>query len=211
MDEQISQAEASYQAQLGVLANSYIYAPVDGTITTIKKKVGETAVTGETVIQIADLDNYIFEISIDQEDYGYIKTGQPVRIELDSYASYNFNTILTEMPFIATPTTGVFDIKIPVKGDDQHKLAIGMLGDAYIDVLTTESEVKVLTIDEIFYDNSDNPYVWVVDNGKLKKLPIELGAEGDIYTEIKTEVQEVVVPAEENQKMVEGYFAKIIN
>ena len=210
-DELISQAEAAYQAQLSVLGNSYIYAPFDGTIIEVNKKVGETAVVGETVVTLANMNKFIFEISIDQEDYGFIKLGQPAKINLDSYGTYDFVTAVDQVPLTANPVTGVFDIEIPIMGDQEHLLAIGMSGDAYIDVLTTGSEVRALTIDEIFYDVSDNPFVWIVENGKLKMLPIELGAEGDIYTEILTDVSEVVVPAEENQKLTEGYTAKIIN
>jgi len=211
LDELISQAEATYQAQLSVLRNSYIYAPFDGTIIDVNKKVGETAVVGETVMTLANMDKFIFEISIDQEDYGYIKLGQPAKIKLDSYGSFEFDTKVAQVPLTANAVTGVFDIEIPLSGNPEHPLAIGMSGDAYIYVLTTKTEVRALTIDEIFYDVSDEPFVWVVENGKLKQLPVELGVEGDIYTEIKTDVSEVVVPAEENQKLTEGYTAKIIN
>jgi len=211
LDELISQAEASYKAQLSILSNSYIYAPFAGTIIDVNKKVGETVVIGETVMTLANMDKFIFEITIDQEDYGLIKIGQYAKIMLDSYDTFEFKTTVTQVPLTANPVTGVFEIEIPLSGDADHALAIGMLGDAYIDVLTTENEVRALTIDEIFYDVSDNPFVWVVENGKLKKLPVELGIEGDIYTEIKTEINEVVVPAQENQKLTEGYFAKVIN
>lgn len=211
LEELISQAEASYQAQLSTLGNSYIYAPFDGTIIDVNKKVGETAIVGETVVTLANMSKFVFEISIDQEDYGFIKLGQPAKINLDSYDTFDFVTAVDQVPLTANPVTGVFDIEIPIAGDPEHRLAIGMSGDAYIDVLTTGGEVRALTIDEIFYDVSDEPFVWIVDNGKLKMLPVELGTEGDIYTEILTDVNEVVVPAEESQKLTEGYTAKIIN
>jgi len=211
LSELVSQAEASYQAQLSILNNSYIYAPFDGTIIEVNKKAGETAVIGEAVITLANVSKFVFEISIDQEDFGYIKLEQPVKINLDSYDSFDIYAKIDQLPLTANTATGVFDIEIPVAGDAEHRLAIGMSGDAYIDVLSTGNDVRALTIDEIFYDVSDNPFVWIVENGKLKKLYVELGVEGDIYTEVKTDVKEVVIPAEDNQKLTEGYFAKVIN
>lgn len=211
LDEYISQAEAAYQAQVSLLKNSYIYAPFDGTVVSVNKKVGETAVTGETIITLADLNAFVFEISIDQEDYGYIKMDQPVRIKLDSYEGYEFITKVSELPLTADAVTGMFDIEIPIEGDNEHNITVGMLGDSYIDVLSTEDGVRALTIDEIYYDISDEPFVWIVVDGKLKKLPVELGVEGDIYTEIMTEVGEVFVPAVDGQKLTEGYTARIIN
>lgn len=210
-DELISQAEAAFQAQVAILGNSYIYAPFDGTVIDVYKKVGETAVIGERVLTLADLNDYVFEISIDQEDFGLIKLGQTAKINLDSYENYDFNTTVTELPVAADAASGLFFIEIPVINEVEHPLAIGMLGDAYIDILKSDSDVASLTIDEIFYDLEDNPYVWVAENGKLKKLGVELGMEGDIYTEVKTDVSEVLVPAQENQKMTEGYNVRIIN
>ncbi|GIW69873.1 MAG: hypothetical protein KatS3mg101_0620 [Patescibacteria group bacterium] len=211
MDELISQAEAAYQAQVALLNNFYIYAPFDGTVVDVYKKVGETAVLGERIMTVADMNNFVFGLSIDQEDFGLVRLGQTAKINLDSYENFDFKTTVTELPVAANATSGSFYIEIPIKDAPEHPLAIGMSGDAYIDILTSDREVSSLTIDEIFYDLEDNPYVWIAENRKLKKRFIEIGLEGDIYTEVKTDVTEVLVPAQENQKMVEGYNIRIIN
>lgn len=210
-EEALSQAEAAYQAQVAIMANSYIYSPFEGTVTKISKKVGETAVAGEKVLEIADLNSYYFEVSVDQEDFGYLKKGQSVSITLDSYDKYSFKSTIEKTPVTADAVTGSFVLEIPIAEDNEHTLASGMTGDAYVEVLSTNKSVNALTIDEIFYDTANNPYVWVVENGKIKKLNIFLGVEGDLYTEIKTDIKEVYVSAVENQKIIEGYSARIIN
>jgi hypothetical protein len=66
---------------------------------------------------------------------------------------------------------------------------------------------------EISYDEDSNPYVWVVESEKIKKLPIEIGLEGDLYTEVKTDLtgKSIVVPATESVEIQEGFIPIIIN
>lgn len=211
-DEQIGQADASYKAQLAMLTQSYLTAPFDASVVDILKKQGESAVMGETIVKLADLNNFVFEIQIDQEDYGLVKEGQKVEITLDSYDTYKFYGQISSLPFYADTSTNNFVVKIDILADEIHQVKLGMLGDAYIVLDSTDSEVSALTSDEIFYDGEDKPYIWVVQNEKLVKRYIEIGLEGDVYTEMKTNIeQEIVVPASDDIKMEEGYKAQIIN
>lgn len=211
-NEQVSQAEAAYQAQIGTLNGSYIYAPFDGTVVEITKDQGETAALGETVIKMADLSNLIFEIQVDQEDYGLLKEGQNVEIKLDAYKGFTYKGSVSKLPYYADTSTDNFVVKISVLSDKEHPLRLGMLGDAYVILQTTSQEVPVLTVDEISYDEQDKPFIWIVQNTKLKKQYIETGLEGDIYTEIKTNISDpIVISANNDVKMQEGNTAKFIN
>jgi len=211
-DESISQAQAAYQAQVAVLANSRIFAPFNGVAIEVTKIVGETAGVGETIITVADINNLIFKIKVDQEDYGLLKEGQDVEIKLDSYGDEVFKGKVLKLPLFANISTEQFDVEISVEQKSDKPVRVGMKGDAYIILETSGKEVRSLTVDDVSYDESDAPYVWVIKDEKLKKQPVEFGVEGDIYLEIRTEVPEtIVISSKESQKMVEGYKAKIIN
>jgi len=67
-EELLSKAEATYQAQLGSLGKTYIYAPFDGKIIDIYKEVGEAALVGTGIVKLADENLKVFEIELDQED-----------------------------------------------------------------------------------------------------------------------------------------------
>lgn len=213
LQEKVSQAEASYQAQLALMGNSYIYSPFEGTITEVNKELSENATLGEVVIKLADLNNLKFVIEVDQEDYGLIKAGMPVEIKLNAYDDlHTFKGTVTNLPFFADPTTKNFEIEMSIASEPGFQVLLGMEGDAYIQLATTGTEVSALSADDIAYDLEDKPFVWVVRDGKLAKLPIELGLEGDIFTEVKTQITEtIVVPAKDSDKLTEGYTAKIIN
>jgi hypothetical protein len=88
---------------------------------------------------------------------------------------------------------------------------LGMKGDAYVILAKTNGDVPSLTYDEIFYDNDNNPYVWVAVNNIMRKQSITTGLEGDIYTELKSPVTgTIIVPAKDADKLVDGYKVVIL-
>ena len=85
-----------------------------------------------------------------------------------------------------------------------------MTGDAHIIVDSSENAAS-LVYDEIFFDEEDKPYIWVVKNNRLLKKYIDIGLEGDLYTQITSEIEEeVVVPISDDAEIEEGYKVKIV-
>ena len=211
-EEAVSQAEAAYQSQLSLLSNYYIYAPFDGTVIDVYKKEGETATIGAPIIKIADLNDVGFEVVLDQEDYGSVKEGQVVEIELNAYENEVFIGKVNMLPFYADPSVGGFNVKVSFESNGKT-LKIGMSGDAYMVTEKSDGEVQSLIFNEFSYDDEDNPFVWLLENGKVRRFPIEIGLEGDLYTEIKTDIsgKTIVIPVEENAVIKEGFTAKVIN
>lgn len=200
-EEAISKAEAAYQAQLGNVGRTYIYAPFSGTIIDLPIEIGETVSAGTVVVKVADLDNLVFEIGLDQEDFGYLNEGQEAEITLDSYDNETFKGNVTTLPKYVNKEAGGedFTIKIAFSKDNPVQPLEGMTGDAYIILSKTEGKVSALTFDEIQYDINNNPYVFVDDNGKAKKQNIEIGLQGDIYTEIKSKIDKPIIQANESK------------
>ncbi len=211
-EEALSQAEASYQSQLSILSNYYIYAPFDGVVIDVLKKKGETVTTGIPVVSLADLNEMYFEVLLDQEDYGLIKVDQEAEIELDAYEGKVFKGKLQDLPSYADENLGSFVIKIDFETNGEA-IKIGMIGDAFMITDKSDNQVRSLNFNDISYDSDDKPFVWVLENGKVKRLYVELGLEGDLYTEIKTDLagKTVVAPINESSKIEEGFVAKVIN
>jgi RND family efflux transporter MFP subunit len=208
-DEQLSQAEATYQSALGSLWSTYLYTPFDGIVTEVPKVVGEAVLAGETVVRVSNLGNLVFEIGLDQEDYGFIKRGQKVEIELDAYADVTFEGTVSDLPFFtSTTSTSDFEVEIAVTPGEITPL-LGMTGDAHIVVARTENEVPALMFDEIFYDEQDKPYIWVHNAPYIEKQHVETGLEGDVYTEVISVVEHpVIVGFNGNVDLKEGLKAK---
>lgn len=198
--ELADKAEATYQAQLLGHSNLFLYAPFDATVIDTYYSKNETVTAGSSVVKLADLNNLIFEAQVDQEDFGLLKVGQPVIITLDSYDDYEFEGTVVELPLYAQDASD-FEVKIAVSSTDEDKpVLLGMLGDIEIIVEQTESEVNALFFDSIFTDD-EGTFVWVLGDGakEFKKEYIKVGLEGDLYTEVITDISDLtlVIPEEE--------------
>jgi len=211
-EEALSQAEASYQAQLSLLSNYYIYAPFDGTVVKLSQREGETATPGMSVITLADLDDIVFEVVLDQEDFSTVEEGQNVEIDLDSYENHTFLGKVSSMSLYSDPVKGGFVVKNIFESNGKS-IKAGMTGDAFMITDKTEGKVPSLIFNEISYDENGDPFVWVLEGKKVKKESVELGLEGDLYSEIKTDLngKTILVPATDDTKIQEGYVARIIN
>ena len=215
-DELISKAEADYQAQFALYNKTVIYAPFDGLIIQKSYTAGETVTAGNSVYKLSNLNNLIFEASVDQEDFGYLKQAMQVNIKLDAYPLQRFSGTITKLPQYADETTNSFvlDINVIVDNSKTNGFPVtGLTGDAYVILENTPSEVNALNFDEINFDEEDKAFVWVLDeNQKLKKKYVELGLEGDIYTEIKDDISETIVtPVNAEDDVQEGFKVRIIN
>ena len=212
-DEEISRAEATYQSARGNVAKTAIYAPFSGTVLELDVKEGEVVNAGVPAIRLADLSNLEFEIVLGQEDIGLIKQGQQVDLTLDTYPNGKVKAYVSEIPLLANDS-GDFTVKLVIDRDPQSALILGMAGDAYIVIESTQNEVQALEFGHLFRDAQGKYYVWVVNgNSKLKKEYVDVGLEGDLYTEVKTSLEgkTLVVPVEnDGNKVEEGFIAKII-
>lgn len=212
-NEAVEKAEATYNASMSSVYNSYANSPIDGTVVDVLKEQGEYAGLGETVFKIADTDNLLFEIEVDQEDFGLVRLGQKVKVTLDSYDNVTFDGEVVEVPLYANTTgagTPKFIVKISVENKSETPALFGMDGDASILVDSTEGEVQALTFDSVFKDG-DRRFVWINDNGVLTKKFVEIGLEGDIYTQIITPLDNLQLVVPESDTAKEGMQVNILN
>lgn len=217
LDEQISQAEATYRASLGQYNNLQIKAPFTGTAIAVNKEIGETALPGETIIKLADLDNLYFEVELDQEDIGKIKLDQEVQITLDAYEDQTFIGKVSKLPdFASYDATGneTFPVEIMLNNTDTPVL-LGMTGDADIIIASTQGPANAVDYEAISVDDNGE-YIWQLEDNLLAKYYVDTGLEGDFLTEIKNyDVNEklLVLPQTDkikNKSITEGDKAKVV-
>jgi multidrug efflux pump subunit AcrA (membrane-fusion protein) len=211
-NEQVDQYEATYQAAIAGVNNYYLYAPFDGTVLDVYKEEGEMALAGESVFKVADLSKVEFEVTVDQEDYGLLENDMAGEVSLDAFNNKILTAKLENLPLYADGSANpTFVVKLAFENTAETVPLVGMTGDVKIVVSSTITEVPSLYYDEIYFDEEKKPYVWVIENGFLSKLPIEIGIEGDLYTEVKTTVgKQIVVGLTADLELKDGYKALVV-
>jgi len=231
LTDQLRSADNVYKSSLANLQKTYLYAPINGTLTMMDFEVGNI-VSLSNQIRISNLGQLVFQADLDQEDYKDIEENQKVQIELDSYPNERFEGSVLNKPLFVDEesVTKTFKVKIGISpaldnnseptcdaqgnclssstDSTSEKIVKGMTGDANI-ITATAKDVTYLPFDAIYYDSEGKSYVWTIDqNGKTIKSYIETGLEGDTLTEIKnTQVKEVVIPLEGSKEIKEGQVA----
>lgn len=213
LTEQINRYEASYQSSLADLEKTYIRSPLDAVTVDTTGNEGETIVFGTEVAKVADLNNLIFKIELDQEDFSLVRAGTEAEITLDTYSDFTFKGTVIEMPLYADSTIEkTFAVRISLEQDQNRPILIGMSGDAQMTIEKTGMDVTALPFDCIYTDEDGKTFVWIDKNGKVAKKYIEIGLDGDLYTEIKTPIEEqIIIPQDKNSEIKEGYGIKYNN
>ena len=210
LQDLVQKAEANYNSTLAAHSKTLLYAPFDAEVIDVYKNEYEVVAIGETIIKLANLDKEFFEISVDQEDFGLVKVDQKAEISLDSYEDKVFDGQVSKFTKYIDEETKDFIVEIAINEADKEKILLGMEGDTNIVVEKTEVEVPALVFDQVYSSNGDS-YVWVVEKGTIKKFPVKVGLEGDIYTQIKTDLSDktLVMPIESTD-IKEGKKADIV-
>ncbi len=132
------------------IENTVVYAPLSGTVLTgdLERRVGDHLQIGETVIELARLDDWQAKVMIKETEIHKVKVGQPVNLFVNAFPHMEykiFEGVVTEIaaqPVSTNPSqeAQVYPTKITIQNPEisvNHKtysLAYGMSVEAKIAV-----------------------------------------------------------------------------
>ena len=193
------------------LSKTVIRSPIDGMVTSLPVKVGETVITGanipgSTLMEIADPAEVLADVQVDEADIANVKLGEEASINAVSYPN---NTFHGKVQFVAASVTdnsttaltatavqqGVtFEVKIGLTDLHLPRIRPGMSCRAEIFTQSTPNAIAV-PLQAVLYENNPNSrsleptsgaYVFVMRNGKARKVPVTTGVSSDTYQEINS-------------------------
>lgn len=140
-------AEAEVKLQQADLANSTIYAPIDGIVLTRSLNPGQTvsASTQAPVLFVIaeNLERMELKAAIDEADIGQVAQGQPARFTVDAFPSRRFDAAISDIAYASVVTEGVVTYEARLAVDnDELLLRPGMT--ATVDIVTREDDGVLL-------------------------------------------------------------------
>jgi HlyD family secretion protein len=99
----IAQSQALLTRFSDVLRKHNTYAPIDGVVTNLPVRVGETVVPGiqnsaaSTLMTIADMSLITAEVKVDETDIVNVALGQPADVSIDAIPDKTFKGTVTEI------------------------------------------------------------------------------------------------------------------
>jgi biotin carboxyl carrier protein len=115
------------------LQNLDVVSPIDGVVVSgdLKRYVGSPLERGQTLMEIAPMDQMVIEVEIPEHEIGYVQKGAETRIKIDAIGGESMQLVIDDLYPRAElrDERNVFIAKINVENAD-GKLKPGMLGQA---------------------------------------------------------------------------------
>jgi len=164
------------------MKNAQLIASMDGTITEKLFEIGDYVVENQKIIRIETIDSLIVKINISQYDINDIKKGQKVIISRNGDTE-EFEGKVTKIASIASDSSqsSVVPVEVEIITDNFYK------PNYSVDVeITTQSskEAKVVPYEALYKDENDKDCIFILKNGKSKKIYIQKGINGALLIEV---------------------------
>jgi HlyD family secretion protein len=196
--QSLEQARASLEQQQDRLAKTRVYSPIDGTVTTLDIKVGETAISsstnipGSSLMTIANPASIHTEVNVDEADIANVEIGQKARVFAIAYPDQPVEGVVESIAVSAKVAEGQqgqsFAIKIRLLDPEKITLRPGMTCRAEIFTATKggvlAAPIQAILVDEDLTTDVVRRDVFVNRDGRAVKVAVEVGLSDDTYQEI---------------------------
>ncbi|WKE64017.1 efflux RND transporter periplasmic adaptor subunit [Gallaecimonas kandeliae] len=187
-EQALNQAQAELDRVKELLAKTRFIAPMDGVVTAVDVKVGETVIPGTTnivgssLMTLADTSAILTEVEVDEADIAGVKLGQ----DADIYAVAFPDTALAgKVESIATTARQAvgrqgMSFKVKILLDDLKGKAIRPGMSCRAEIFTqTAKDVLLVPLEAVRYDADDKPFAMSVKDGIAHRVALGLGLSDD--------------------------------
>ena len=225
--EALSQAQAQLSQAEEMLAKTEIRSPLDGKVTAIYVKVGQTAVpsfsgiSGSVLLDVANTASIDAEINVDETDIARVRMGAQARVVPAAFPDKTLLGVVDQVaiaPRIQPGQNKSYPVRIRLTNAAGVIFHPGMSCRA--EVLTnSKDDASVLAVPVQGVRYEDNPdksskaeksiaSVFVYANGRASKRAVSTGTADDSYIAISTGLKEgeqvIVGPAKTLLFLVDG-------
>ena len=220
--ERLTQARAQLDQVNDNLSKTKIVSPIEGVITSLDIKVGETAIAsstnipGSSLMTIANPASIYTEVLVDEADVANIQIGQRTEIVAIAYPDQPMQGVVRYIANTAKIAPGrqglSFTVKIEITDAGDVTLRPGMSCRAEI-FTRQDQEVVAVPIQALIFEEDRSAlrseyFIFVNDGGIARKTKVEVGISDDEYQELMTTIDDsieiVVGPNQELRHLLEG-------
>lgn len=190
--ESLVQAKAALQQAQEQLAKTSIVSPINGLVTTLDVKEGETVISGAVniigsrLIKVADTSEMMAEIFVDEADVSKVAPGQAVKLEAISFPGEvmvgEIRSMAIAPDYHGKDSSLSFKIKVGIHPDAAiTNFRPGISCRAEI-ITQTSNEYLSVPVAAVLYGrgNEGQDYVYVMEEGRAQRRSVTLGISDDL-------------------------------
>lgn len=158
-----------------------VYSEYEGTITDISLEPDDIAEKNSTVLKISDQQILEVPVNINEAYIEEIEIGQEAVISFNALPDESFKGKVTKIADEADQTSGLtgkettVEVTITLDDNENNRLRVGYSASCSI-ITSTDENVLVLPY-EVIRTDDEGDYVFIAENGKIKKVRIKTGTE----------------------------------
>jgi HlyD family secretion protein len=186
-NQKIASAEAALASAKETQSIVELVAPWDGTVMDITADVGEYLGT-TSFLTLADLENPVLKVSIDESDMELVSVGKTAQIVFDALPNTTYTGTVTTVDPSLTTNSNVNTVTLLVKLDKSQlsegtTLPIGL--SAAVDIISGSAQNAVLVPVEALRDIGNGEYaVFVMNNGEPELRTVTVGLQDTTTAQI---------------------------
>ena len=192
------------------LDETEIFAPITGVI--IEKLVeqgqiiasGISNVSGGTALAtIADMSRLFIIADVDETDIGAVELGQSVTITADAFPDTKFQGKVKRIAPQGKVENSITIFKVKIEALGSAKNILKPMMSSNIEIVTASVKDTLYLSRGAVRKEGDGFYAVILEDGLPKKIPIEIGIENPIHTQILSGL-------EAGQKVILGDWEKLL-
>ena len=188
-DINVGQMEVALQQAETSLTYSYIRAPFAGSISVrnldagafVSGSTGSTSTFSRGILVMQDVTIVRVLVDVVEKDVPLVKIGQAADLRADAYPGRVFYGKVTRIVQALNPSTRTMTVEVDIPNPDRA-LKGGMFARVELLVGRHENALQI-PIDAVTRLETDQ-YVYTVQDGKARKIPVELGIRSNGLIEI---------------------------
>lgn len=220
--ERLAQAQAQLEQVNDQLSKTRIVSPIDGVVTSLDIKVGETAIAsstnipGSSLMTIANPQSIYTEVLVDEADIANLAVGQRAEIVAIAYPDEPIHGVVRYIANTAKAELNrqglSFTVEIDILDSGNVVLRPGMSCRAEI-FTALDQAVPAVPIQALIFEEDRSQllseyFLFVNDGGVARKTPVQVGTSDDEFQELTSgidgDVEIVVGPDRELRHLLDG-------
>jgi HlyD family secretion protein len=178
---QLEQARASYETASIQVSDSSVTSPIAGVVSMRNVDEGEFVSSGMPAFTVINAKTVIITVSVPDTTIEKLHTGQQVPVKITALPKSEFTCTIDTISPAADPRTLAYAVKLRLENPD-NLIKPGMLAKVF---LPLESKKGILTVpNEAIIVEDSIQYVFIVKDGKVKKVRISTGLSNEKITEV---------------------------
>lgn len=169
------------------LSYTQVVAPIDGVIAQRLVKEGNLIQNNQALFRIVDVNPLEAVLNVPERELAILRAGMPVSLTVDSSPGRSFAGEIARISPVIDPASGTFRVTCEFR-DGSGALKPGMFGR--IGVVYAQRDNALTVSREALIEGDGATAVFVIRDGKARRVPVELGMLNGGLVEILQGVEE---------------------